>query len=337
MIEKYTSGKPDKLVNYLKEKIYSGEFAAGNKIPTLRSLMGQFNLTYGTAKRGVDQLCNAGLIEKRPGSGTFVKTQTRAQNSAKQKYRLSVFVTGVERWEHPGIYQTIFLGIQKSAVEHGCALVLNYILMDNIDNEAVWEAGNDSDAIILLSEYDIKLKDITSQVPVVGVCMYDAGSKISLLDLDPFTAAQIAADYFISEKCHVVEAYHTEAPSYKNRAEVFANLWRNLGHKCIINSVVKNKYIKPGVHSNGLFFATGALLQVLMEEHQRQTNNSLKDDYVVLGLDGKNLLDPAYCSVPTISIDWKILGQYAVEECLFRIKNPGALPKRIYLPGKLEK
>jgi len=334
MAEKYTSGKPDKLVNYLKEKIYSGEFAAGSKIPTLRSLMEQFELTYGTAKRGVDQLCNAGLIEKRPGNGTFVKTQ-KQNLTVKQKYRFSVFVTGVERWEHPGIYQTVFLGIQKSAAEHGCILALNYILMDDIDDRAIWEAGEDSDAIILLSEYDMKLKNITSQVPVVGVCMHDVGSKVSLLDIDPYAAARVAADYFIAQKCKVVEAYHSEAPSYKNRAETFASLWRSLGYECIVNSVVKNKYAKANTGTTGLFFATSALLQVFSEEHKLQTQKSLDDDYSVLSLDGKSLLDPAYDSMPTISLDWKILGQYAVDECLFRIKNPGALPKRIYLPGTL--
>ena len=336
MTEKYTAGKPDKLVSYLKEKIYSGEFAAGGKIPTLRSLMAQFGLTYGTAKRGVDQLCAAGLLEKRAGNGTFVRAR-HSETAEKRKYCLSVFVTGVDRWEHPGIYQTVFLGIQKSAAEYGCRIVLNYILMDDIDNQAVWDAGENSDAVILLSEYDIKLKNIKSQVPVIGVCMHDAGNKISLLDLDPFRAAQVAADYFVAEKCRFIQIYHTEAPSYRNRAEIFAGVWRGLGYECTVSSVEKNKYTKPNTSTEGLFFATGALLQVFAESHHAETGNSINDDFAVLSLDGKSLLDPAYLHMPTIAIDWQTLGQYTVDECLFRIKNPGALPRRIYLPGTLEK
>lgn len=336
MTEKYTASKPDKMVSYLKEKIYSGEFAAGGKIPTIRSLMAQFGLTYGTAKRGVDQLCVEGLLEKRAGNGTFVKTW-HSETSENRRYCLSVFVTGVDRWEHPGIYQTVFLGIQKSAAENGCKIVLNYVLMNDIDNKVIWEAGEDSDAIILLSEYDIKLKNIKSQVPVIGVCMHDAGNKISLLDLDPFRAAQVAADYFISEKCRFVQIYHTEAPSYRNRAEIFAEVWRGLDYECKVTCIKKNKYTKPDSSTDGLFFATGALLQVFAESHEKETENSINDDFTVLSLDGKNLLDPAYYPMPTIALDWQTLGQYVVDECLFRIKNPGAMPRRIYLPGTLEK
>lgn len=327
------SDKLNKLVNYLQEKIYSGEFATGSKLPPIRALMEQFDLTYGTAKRGIDQLCESGLIEKMAGNGTFVKAGSN-KKAANGKYRISVFVTGVDRWEHPGIYQTVFLGLQKAAAAADCRLEVNYVLMDDINNTHLQEAGAVSDAIVLLSEYDIALGNINPGVPVVGVCMHEVSSNVSLVDLDPFAAAQLAKQYFIDNNCDKVEVFYTGAPAYRNRADIFALLWRAEGRECVMRLSTSDQLHELSPEA-GLLFTTGALLELYSEANREHNGKALAEEFTVLGIDGKNHLDPSYDPAPAVTLDWQTAGRYALDECLFRIKNPGALPKRIYLPGTL--
>jgi hypothetical protein len=62
----------------------------------------------------------------------------------------------------------------------------------------------------------------------------------------------------------------------------------------------------------------------------------LAHQHTVLGIDGKNLIDPDFHKFPSISIDWKIAGRYALEECIYRLNNPGSLARRIYLSCSLK-
>lgn len=57
----------------LVERIRAGEFAVGQKIPSLRALMDEYDVAEGTVHNAIRDLQYAGVLESSAGRGTFVK------------------------------------------------------------------------------------------------------------------------------------------------------------------------------------------------------------------------------------------------------------------------
>ena len=58
--------------DYIRDKIYSQEWGATERIPSEHQLMELLGISRGTVKRGVEVLEKEGLLVQRQGSGTFV-------------------------------------------------------------------------------------------------------------------------------------------------------------------------------------------------------------------------------------------------------------------------
>jgi DNA-binding LacI/PurR family transcriptional regulator len=85
----------------------------------------------------------------------------------------------------------------------------------------------------------------------------------------------------------------------------------------------------------GYLFTTGSVLQAYSQTYLSESGKSLAEDMTVLGIDGKNLVDLSFHKAPSIALDWQQVGRCAFEECLRRIRQPGSVPRRLYVPGQL--
>lgn len=61
------------LATLLRERIRSGEMPPRSRVPSLTALAAEHNLADMTVRRALRMLIDEGLIETRPGRGTFVK------------------------------------------------------------------------------------------------------------------------------------------------------------------------------------------------------------------------------------------------------------------------
>ncbi|MEP2783856.1 MAG: GntR family transcriptional regulator [Pseudoruegeria sp.] len=62
-----------RLRDTLTSRIANGEWTADQPIPSEARLAKEYGLSIGTVRKGVDGLVSEGLLERRQGSGTFVK------------------------------------------------------------------------------------------------------------------------------------------------------------------------------------------------------------------------------------------------------------------------
>lgn len=76
--------------NVLREKIISGAFTAGQKLPTESELIDQFGVSRITVRQALAALAHENLIDRRQGSGTFV-AQRRTR---KRKFEGVTHLTG---------------------------------------------------------------------------------------------------------------------------------------------------------------------------------------------------------------------------------------------------
>ncbi|CAH0119238.1 HTH-type transcriptional repressor NagR [Paenibacillus sp. CECT 9249] len=67
----------------IMNKINDGEWKVGDKIPSETELCEQYNISRITARRAMTELEHEGLIERKPGKGTFVKFAGISQELSK--------------------------------------------------------------------------------------------------------------------------------------------------------------------------------------------------------------------------------------------------------------
>jgi GntR family transcriptional regulator len=72
------ASKTRQLYLLLKERIASGDLAAGERLPGEPSLALRHNLSRVTVRRALEGLARDGLIRRTPGSGTFVRAPSKA-------------------------------------------------------------------------------------------------------------------------------------------------------------------------------------------------------------------------------------------------------------------
>jgi GntR family transcriptional regulator len=60
------------IAEQLRRRIESGEFPSGAQMPTEQALQAQYNASRNTIREAIKQLTTLGLVETKPGQGTFV-------------------------------------------------------------------------------------------------------------------------------------------------------------------------------------------------------------------------------------------------------------------------
>jgi DNA-binding LacI/PurR family transcriptional regulator len=317
------------IADHLAERIHTGRLPVGSGIPSIRALAAQFAASFATARNAVQLLCDEGLVERRHGSGAFVRKRNGGPRRAR---RVAVLLHGNHFWV--GIYSTVFLGIQKAAEAKDVSLLVEFSSKKAWSERAA-EILEQADGAILLGadEYGDAYKQFPLNNPIVALCTHDSNEgRISVVDLDPCLAAEQAVAFFKKRKLRTVAVVSAAGPAFVNRGTVFASAWRTQGGEVEFHRYPRAIAFEPG---KGYLFTTHSVLQTYSDRVMAKTGKPLSATATVLGIDGKNRIDPASHPAPTIDIDWQLVGACAFDELLSRIEHPGSVPKRIYLPGNL--
>src|SRR5919198_3011769 len=64
----------------LRARIHRGDWAPGERLPSIPAMAAQYGVAKQTVQRTIDQLRIEGLLITRPGSGTFVRGTRRRLN-----------------------------------------------------------------------------------------------------------------------------------------------------------------------------------------------------------------------------------------------------------------
>lgn len=325
--------KAKKLIDYLEERLISGQYSAGSKIPSVRRLADKFEVSYGTALRGIDYLCEQGKFKKMPHRGVFVCERPVIKNSNKIK-RIAVFMEPYVTKVHCGICHTAFLGMQELALESGYSFMVNPLDVGTVNLEIIKKMSEGAEGIIFLNEYDLYLKELKINIPAVGVLMDNSfNGTISTVNLDPWSAAKMAVDFFEAKGLKKVTIVSSCKPVFVTRGRTFATIWREKGFECDLMIMPKYKEINF-VKKRGYLFTSDQYVHNYSEKFQEKTGYILSEKYTVMGMDGKQLIDPHFYRFPSIAVNWKNIGEIAFGECLNRINNPTLPPRNITLTGK---
>ncbi|MGE4565085.1 MAG: GntR family transcriptional regulator [Victivallaceae bacterium] len=325
-----------KMTERLETLIASGSYRAGDKLPGLRALSEEFDLTTYAVHEGLKSLHRKGVLILRHGSGAYVAGQ-RDGRSGIDTWQVTVFVS-TER-HGAGYLSYSLLGFQEEAMRNNCSVTFrkrDYYEFYAPEPPLYLDTGS-NDGVAFLGEYDYRLRELPLTTPAVGIEMdHTFGGIVSPISLDPMSTALLAAEYFRRHGKKKVEVhYFAGAPVFRRRAECFRMVWSEYGEVGMKQYPLAPDPYMPVDPEVGLLFCGGSYCETCAEHYRRVTDRMMPKDFTVLSIDGKSLLMPGYTQVSTISIDWRAAGETAFLELLRRMQNPSAEPRRIYIVPKL--
>lgn len=113
--------KGRRLYLVLRDRIMSGELAAGERLPGEPSLAAEHGVARVTIRRALDRLAKDGLIRRKPGSGTFVREVAMAKPVVADF--ANVFQHLVEMGSRTGVRLLFFTyGVPSSSVAEAMRL-----------------------------------------------------------------------------------------------------------------------------------------------------------------------------------------------------------------------
>ncbi|MGE4564610.1 MAG: GntR family transcriptional regulator [Victivallaceae bacterium] len=335
-MNKRTRPAYSQMTERLETLIASGAYRGGDKLPPLRELSEEFQLTGYAVYEGLKHLSRKGVITLRHGSGAYV-VEKRQNGTASDGWKIGVFVS-TERVGAGYLSYSLF-GLQEAAMRKDCVLTLRKrdYYQFRAPEPPLESLTHGFDGIVFLGEYDYKLLPTPLTVPAVGVEMdhtYDG--IVSPLSLDPVTSAEIAVDFFRRRgKKKVKVFYFADAPLFPRRAECFRLAWEEFGRCELKPYGLVDELELSSDPSVGLLFCGGSFCERFLSSYRASTGKVLTDKVAVLSIDGKSLLMPGYQPVSTIAIDWRVAGEAAFDELLRRMEHPSAEARRVYLIPKL--
>ena len=226
-----TSDSPVKTPLYLDlyrklcEKIESGEYAVGSKIPSEQEITEEYGVSRITSKHALEQLVSEGFIKRFPGKGTFVQSNTAiavhpisaaAHAPADEKPNMIGIVMESLSSDFGG---EILMGIEQKCAELGYSAIVKFSYgKEEREAECIREllaAG--VRGIVMMCVYNevyspIIMKLSLEGFPLIFLDRYLKGLPIPFVGADHLTAArQLTGELIARGHTHLALAMFEES------------------------------------------------------------------------------------------------------------------------------
>jgi len=216
------SNKEQQVVNYLLEKIQSGKYKEGARIPSEYQLADKFKINKGTANRAVSHLASKGYLLRTKGAGGTIVIR----NQIFPKYMFGY--VGIMGGPH-SYYPLLVRGMAEMAFNNACCLTcINCNQQTNIDKLSSNIRNLKLDALFIGGMIPpFELPDI----PVIFVDSYpfnNNSDKVYWINSDNYQAGQMLAE-FLYQKGHTQIAF-AQNP---NPIKIHQDRFNGVKSKCV--------------------------------------------------------------------------------------------------------
>jgi DNA-binding LacI/PurR family transcriptional regulator len=325
--------KSDLFSEYILARIASGEYTLGTKLPSIRRLAMKFNLSYSSAQRRITGLIEDGILESSRGRGLYV-AKTHIVHNLYSGNRIIAFITPSSQDDATSITYVALLAFQKHAAEAGFHVDLRPLRFFQLQPEIFSSITAGYCGAAMFKEYDAGMAFFPGRTPAVATLMTRSfGGQLSLVNIDPASAADQAVAYFQHRKVSRVTVCSSLKPVYRERSERFRDAWEQQGGSCKIDySEVSGDKFAAG---RGYLFCSDTWLHSHHLAYRKATGRDLHGDFAILGVDGKHRLNPEWPPFPSIVADWSEIGRIMFEELKRLIDNPKEARRNITVAGRL--
>ena len=355
MTEKHRP-KYQEIVLDLRKAITLGEYKEGQRLPSEAELVKRFSTSRITVQRALKDLQHQGLIDRRAGSGTFVKRVDRTE-----KFVFGLLIPGLGETE---IFEPICQGMARAGRAGGHALLWG---------DTTHTSGNKEQQTRELCEYYIS-RDVTgvffapveltpnkdsvnlwvldalekARIPVVlldrCVFQYPKRSNFDLVGIDNRRAGYIVTEHLLKPGCKqlIFLAAPFSAPTVDARIAGFRDALRDYGCKdsdaCVhIGSPDDSDAVRAALSKlqpDGFVCANDSTAAHLMRTLD-QLGVRVPEEIRIVGFDDVKYAGLLGVPLTTVRQPCREIGEVAITLMLDRIAHPGMPSRDVLLDCKL--
>ena len=336
------------LLDTLKNEILSGKYRSNFPFPSVRALISRFKLSDRTVRHALDELYAQGLISRKQGRGTFIRSVSR---------KIGLIVPGIADSEFfqtivPGLlrscqavgYQPVFCEITETAPRERMRQALGFaralvadrvagvifqpmVTLARVDaNAAVAQCLSNGRIPFVLLNTDFVVSPERSAYDVVGIDNVEAGCMVGAHLIS--CGARRIAFLMWPDVASVRSRFRGLRLSVLDENVKTRLVEANPSNNTAIARTLR--LFKPDAFVCGNDTAAAVLTQTLARLGRR-----VPDDVLLAGFDDirhSTIMTPQLTSVRQPCED---IARIAIARLLLRIANPSEIPQTIRLPAPL--
>jgi DNA-binding LacI/PurR family transcriptional regulator len=208
----------------IRQKIHSGKWAPGYRLPTLGELSIQLGVAYATVERAVRELTQEGLLEGRKRGGTRVIQPRRKTVDA---IGILGFTEFGRLHTHSRYFSTVLMLLQEKIIDHGRMVVYDYAPHDK-PFSAAFNGLTHVDGMIVFDPDGLRTDDIRAclRVGVPSLCVGERSEPdVPAVATASLASTQRAIEHMISlgheHLACVAHSFRINGPAVQCRIEGF--------------------------------------------------------------------------------------------------------------------
>lgn len=200
MIKHAKQHKYQIIIDYVTNRIMTGEYQANMRIPSENEFARMLDVSSITIRKALSDLVNEGLIYRIKGKGSFIADQQKKTETA--VHALAAFLIAANI--HDGSVMKIIKGMQKKLSEAGFSLIVenltNYVNLEKQVIDRLME--NRVAGFIVYPDLPANAEALrylsTLSVPFVVLDRYPKGQPVNFVGCNNFDGARAGANHLIS-------------------------------------------------------------------------------------------------------------------------------------------
>lgn len=327
------------LYEWIKERIEDQTFQNGDKLISENTLCEKFEISRQTVRHAIGRLEQEGLVERRRGSGTYIRTDRLEIKDPTMTigiistylddYIFPSIINGIESVLTKNDY-SISLGLTRDKVENERNL-LNSLLQKGIDGLIV----EGTKSALPNPNIEIYKEFYKKGIPVIFINGYYAELHPNYVVVDDVFGGRMATDYLIScghktitgifkyDDMQGHRRYRGFQDSMYNAGKIICEeklMWFATDDSKIFDEAYEAETLKKleGVTAVVCYNDEIAVKLIkLLESHFI----SVPEDISVISFENSNLATMSHMGITTVAHPGKVLGEMAAQELLKTIKK----------------
>lgn len=331
----------------LREKILSGVFQCGDRLPTTEELSKSFDCSVGMASKAIAMLVHEGLVEQRRGLGTRVLKNEVEGGVSEVDLDAFAFIYPSEK--HEGIWRTV-RGFQEAGQERGRRIItlttgtdykkevelIGRLKEFDVKGAVVYSTIQNPDDQVYVSQVLSR-----SSIPVVLACINLPGMNLPAAFFDDFHASYTMTKYLLGRGCKQIGLFaSSRAPDVclgyrwalrEAGVEVQSELimqqqsmHANFQEPVREPAALAEAYLKVRPQLDGVICGCDFLALGIVEAAVRLGRN-VPDELKVTGMGDYSVSSTAQIPLTTYHVPYETIGREAFQLLCDRVAN-GQVP-----------
>lgn len=350
MIDSGRQSKSQQIYNDILSQIIKNQFAEGQQLPTERELVKRYDVSRPTISKALSQLQRDGLITRRPGSGSYVRSDVRKSEVSETSRTCDIGLL-IPRLGITEIFEPICARIAQLSQLYDFNLLWGSSAAHNIEDTAIDlenackrfitkkvdgiffvplelvpdQIGVNNRLVKLLSEAEIPVVLLDSDYLPFG-----KRGIFDLVGIDNVKAGYLAAQHYLDQGAQRVDFFFRSfsASTVKMRLQgcrlalsekgiLMPPQWIHEGESQDL------AFVREVISSGGKnFVCANDFTAISLMRSLQKLGLSIPEDVRVVGFDNIKYAEYSLVPLTTFHQPCYELGELAVDMLMLRIKNP---------------